>query len=131
LIRKLKSGLLGISHVIVDEIHERCADSDFLLIILKDMIQTYPDLRVILMSANVNIKLFSGYFNNCPIIDVGECCYLVEGLYIFLINFEKVQILNYVTIIIFHYIGMSLCCVILFLIIIENHCIKEIFLNQF
>lgn len=79
MLRKLKYGLIGISHVIVDEIHERRADSEFLLIILKDMVQKYPDLKVILMSANANLKVFSKYFNNCPIIDVKGRCYPVKG----------------------------------------------------
>lgn len=76
--------MFGISHVIIDEIHERCADNEFLLIILKDMVQKYPDLRMILMSANANLKLFNGYFNNCPVIDVEGRCYPVKGfVYIF------------------------------------------------
>lgn len=71
--------MIGISHVIVDEIHERHADSEFLLIILKEMVKKYPDLRVILMSANANLKTFSKYFSNCPIINVQGRCYPVKG----------------------------------------------------
>jgi len=79
LIRKLKTGLFGITHVIVDEIHERRASCELLLIILKDMVQKYLDLKVILMSANANLNIFSKYFNNCPIIDVEGNCYPVKG----------------------------------------------------
>lgn len=70
LLRKLESGLRGVSHVIVDEIHERDVNSDFLLVVLRDMIHTYPDLRVILMSATIDTSLFSSYFGNCPVIEV-------------------------------------------------------------
>lgn len=70
LLRKLESGLRGVSHVIVDEIHERDVNSDFLLVVLRDMIHTYPDLRVILMSATIDTTLFSGYFGDCPVIEV-------------------------------------------------------------
>ncbi|XP_025425468.1 ATP-dependent RNA helicase A-like isoform X1 [Sipha flava] len=91
LIRKLKNGLIGVSHVIVDEIHERRADSEFLLIILKNMVQKYPDLRVILMSANANLKVFSKYFNNCPIIDVKGRCYPVKEYFLE----DIVQMLNF------------------------------------
>jgi len=79
LIRKLKTSLFGVTHVIVDEIHERRAGCELLLIILKDMVKKYPDLKVILMSANANLNLFSKYFNNCPVIDVEGNCYPVKG----------------------------------------------------
>lgn len=65
--------------MIVDEVHERRADCDFLLAILRDMVDKYPDLRVILMSANANLKVFRKYFNNCPVIDTQGHCYPVQG----------------------------------------------------
>lgn len=70
LLRKLEAGLVGISHVIVDEIHERDLNSDFLLVVLRDMLGMYPELRVVLMSATIDTSLFSRYFNNCPVIEV-------------------------------------------------------------
>lgn len=79
LIRKLKTGLFGVTHIIVDEIHERRAGCELLLIILKDMVQKYSDLKIILMSANANLNIFSKYFNDCPIIDVEGNCYPVKG----------------------------------------------------
>ena len=68
LLRKLESGLRGVSHVIVDEIHERDINSDFILIALRDMTLTFPELRVILMSATIDTTLFCKYFDNCPVI---------------------------------------------------------------
>ena len=38
LLRKLEGGLRGVSHVIVDEIHERDINTDFVLIVLRDMV---------------------------------------------------------------------------------------------
>lgn len=70
LLRKLEAGLRGVSHVIVDEIHERDVNSDFLLVVLRDMIHSYPDIRVILMSATIDTTLFSNYFGNCPVIEI-------------------------------------------------------------
>ncbi|XP_026744887.1 dosage compensation regulator-like isoform X1 [Trichoplusia ni] len=70
LLRKLEGGLRGVSHVLVDEVHERDADTDFALILLRDMAHTYPDLRIILMSATVDTTLFTQYFGNCPVIEV-------------------------------------------------------------
>jgi HrpA-like RNA helicase len=62
--------LAGVTHVVVDEVHERSLDSDFLLILLRRLLAKRKDLKVILMSATVNAQLFSSYFNNCPYITV-------------------------------------------------------------
>lgn len=79
LLRKLEDGMRGISHIIVDEIHERDVNSDFLMVVLKDMVYNYPDLRVIFMSATINTDMFSKYFNCCPVINVEGMCYAVKG----------------------------------------------------
>ncbi|KAG1934781.1 ATP-dependent RNA helicase A [Pimephales promelas] len=70
LLRKLEAGIRGISHVIVDEIHERDLNSDFLLVVLRDVVQAYPDVRIILMSATIDTTMFREYFFNCPVIEV-------------------------------------------------------------
>lgn len=51
-----------------DEVHERDRFSDFLLIVLRDLLPKYPNLHLVLMSAAYNIELFSKYFNECPVI---------------------------------------------------------------
>ena len=82
LLRKLEAGLRGISHVIVDEIHERDVNSDFLLIVLRDMVHTYPDMRVILMSATIDTTLFSTYFGNCPVVEVPGRSYPIQEYFL-------------------------------------------------
>ncbi|XP_038701366.1 DExH-box ATP-dependent RNA helicase DExH1 isoform X2 [Tripterygium wilfordii] len=62
--------LTGVSHLLVDEIHERGMNEDFLLIILRDLLPRRPDLRLILMSATINAELFSKYFGNAPTIHI-------------------------------------------------------------
>ena len=57
--------LQGTSHVILDEIHERDLNSDFLMIILRDLLPKRPDLKIILMSATLNAEMFSQYFCKC------------------------------------------------------------------
>ncbi|XP_008183325.1 ATP-dependent RNA helicase A-like [Acyrthosiphon pisum] len=91
LLRKLENGMRGISHVIVDEIHERGVNSDFLMVVLKDMVYNYPDLRVIFMSATINTAMFSKYFNCCPVIDIKGRCYPVKEYFLE----DIVQVLNY------------------------------------
>lgn len=44
--------------------------SDFLLLVLKDLIVQRSDLKIILMSATLNAHLFSDYFYDCPSIHV-------------------------------------------------------------
>uniref|UniRef100_A0AAG5DB48 RNA helicase n=1 Tax=Anopheles atroparvus TaxID=41427 RepID=A0AAG5DB48_ANOAO len=82
LLRKLEAGLRGVSHVIVDEIHERDVNSDFILVVLRDMVHTYPDLRVILMSATIDTTLFSSYFGECPVLEVQGRTFPVEQLFL-------------------------------------------------
>lgn len=54
----------------VDEIHERGMNEDFLLIVLKDILSRRRDLRLILMSATLNVELFSSYFRGAPTIHI-------------------------------------------------------------
>lgn len=71
LLRTLMSGesvLASVSHVIVDEIHERDRLSDFVLIVLKEALAKFRLLRLVLMSATAESSRLSAYFNNCPII---------------------------------------------------------------
>jgi ATP-dependent RNA helicase A len=44
--------------------------TDFLLIVLRDMLQKFPDLRVILMSATVDTDMFVKYFDNATLLTV-------------------------------------------------------------
>ncbi|KAF6766323.1 pre-mRNA-splicing factor ATP-dependent RNA helicase prp22 [Ephemerocybe angulata] len=59
-----------ITHIIIDEVHERSIESDFLLIVLKSLIRERPDLKVILMSATVDAEKISEYFGGCPTLHV-------------------------------------------------------------
>ncbi|XP_021773440.1 DExH-box ATP-dependent RNA helicase DExH3-like [Chenopodium quinoa] len=72
LLRRLLSdrNLNGVTHVFVDEIHERGMNEDFLLIVLKDLLPRRRDLRLILMSATLNAELFSNYFEGAPMIHI-------------------------------------------------------------
>ncbi|XP_037762223.1 ATP-dependent RNA helicase A isoform X1 [Chelonia mydas] len=82
LLRKLEAGIRGISHVIVDEIHERDINTDFLMVVLRDVVEAYPEIRVILMSATIDTTMFCEYFFNCPIIEVYGRTYPVEEYFL-------------------------------------------------
>ncbi|KAK5791560.1 hypothetical protein VI817_006869 [Penicillium citrinum] len=56
------SSLSDVSHVVVDEVHERSLDTDFLLALLRDVLRYRKDLKVILMSATLDADIFMNYF---------------------------------------------------------------------
>lgn len=56
------AALADISHVVVDEVHERSLDTDFLLVLLRQILRTRKDLKVILMSATLDADVFEAYF---------------------------------------------------------------------
>lgn len=80
LLRKLQQDhhLSSLTHIIVDEVHERSVQSDFLLTILKDVVMRRSDLRLILMSATVDCHKFSSYFSNCPVVTIPGRTFPVE-----------------------------------------------------
>ncbi|OWZ22567.1 ATP-dependent RNA helicase [Phytophthora megakarya] len=100
LLRKLQDPCtLGeeVSHVIVDEVHERDLQSDVLLAMLRQFLAegnaarrrkfggTLPPLKVILMSATLNAASFQQYFGGssvCPMIEVPGRTFPVEQFYL-------------------------------------------------
>ena len=56
--------------VIVDEVHERHIHGDFLLGILRGLLDRRQSLKLVLMSATINIQLFSSYFEGAPVVRV-------------------------------------------------------------
>ncbi|PWY88986.1 DEAD/DEAH box helicase [Aspergillus heteromorphus CBS 117.55] len=56
------SSLADVTHVVVDEVHERSLDTDFLLALLRDVCRYRKDIKVILMSATLDAAIFSNYF---------------------------------------------------------------------
>ncbi|XP_054712287.1 ATP-dependent RNA helicase A-like isoform X2 [Uloborus diversus] len=92
LLRKLESGLRGVSHVIVDEIHERDVNTDFILVVLRDMVRAFPQMRVILMSATIDTTMFQEYFGNCPIIEVSGRTFPVQEYFLE----DCIQMVNFI-----------------------------------
>ena len=66
--------LSKISHILIDEVHERAADTDMLLLFIRRLVKVRKDLKVILMSATLDAEKFQNYFNefklDCPAIAV-------------------------------------------------------------
>ncbi|KAK0178149.1 hypothetical protein PV328_002126 [Microctonus aethiopoides] len=64
------SALATITHIIVDEVHERDRFCDFLLIALKEALIKYRTLKLVLMSATMDTNIFVKYFSQCTVINV-------------------------------------------------------------
>ncbi|KAL7543887.1 hypothetical protein ACHAXR_013327 [Thalassiosira sp. AJA248-18] len=64
LLRQLQSqnALENISHIVIDEVHERHLDTDVLLAILKQTLPSLPHLTVVLMSATMDADRFAKYW---------------------------------------------------------------------
>ncbi|XP_066567383.1 3'-5' RNA helicase YTHDC2 [Amia ocellicauda] len=85
LLRTLMGGdtaLSTVTHVIVDEVHERDGLSDFLLTKIKDMLQELPSLRLILSSAALDVNLFIKYFGSCPVVHIKGRPFEVKELFL-------------------------------------------------
>lgn len=79
------SSLADISHVVVDEVHERSLDTDFLLALLRDVLRHRKDLKLILMSATLDANIFTQYFGGdgkVGRVNISGRTFPVEDLYI-------------------------------------------------
>lgn len=84
-LRTLMSGdasLNTVTHVIVDEVHERDGLTDFLLTKMRDVLQNIPTLKLILSSAALDIDLFLQYFGSCPILHIKGRLFDVKELFL-------------------------------------------------
>ncbi|KAI9707317.1 MAG: hypothetical protein M1836_000277 [Candelina mexicana] len=72
------SDLGDITHIVLDEVHERSIESDFLLIVLRKLMLRRPELKVVLMSATVDAQRFSTYLNEAPVLNVPGRTFPVE-----------------------------------------------------
>lgn len=73
---------LDITHVVLDEVHERTIDSDFLLVVLRRLMQKRPDLKLILMSATLEAQRFSTYLGGVPVLNIPGRTFPVEMKYL-------------------------------------------------
>jgi ATP-dependent RNA helicase DHX57 len=91
--------LSGVSHIVLDEVHERGLESDLLLLLLRQAVASRkaavagkgqrkmasagagtaagavpPPPKLVLMSATADAELFANYFRQVRLDMVGACC---------------------------------------------------------
>ena len=79
------ASLADVSHVIIDEVHERSLDTDFLLVLLRDVLKKRKDLKLILMSATLDGGVFEEYFKaggKVGRVEISGRTYPVEDYYL-------------------------------------------------
>lgn len=78
---KLDPWLSKYSVIMVDEAHERSLNIDFVLGLLKRVLISRPDFKVIVSSATMNAEAFSRYFNDCPVVTIETQTFPVTMVY--------------------------------------------------
>jgi len=74
--------LADVTHVIIDEVHERHVNTDFLMIALKEVLARRPTLKLILMSATLDADRLSEYWGGAPHIAMPGRTFPVEDRYL-------------------------------------------------
>ncbi len=69
------------SIIMVDEAHERSLNIDFILGLLKGVLTSRPEFKVIISSATINAAAFSAYFRGAPVISIETPVFPVTMIY--------------------------------------------------
>ena len=68
---------------IIDEAHERKVNIDLLLYLLKNVVKSRPEFRLIIMSATINREVFERYYSDITVLEVsGKPNYPIESIYL-------------------------------------------------
>ena len=72
LLRRLQrpDGLADVTHVVVDEAHERDVLTDFLLVALKTKTLPTTSVKLLVMSATLDAGLFASYFGGAAAVEI-------------------------------------------------------------
>jgi len=84
LLRRLQGDptLEGVTHVLVDEVHERNVDTDFLLAILKTLLRRRPDIKLLLMSATMDASIFCEYYGTRSVLKIPGFVHPVKDVFL-------------------------------------------------
>ncbi|GHV84848.1 ATP-dependent helicase HrpA [Spirochaetia bacterium] len=78
---KLDPWLSRYAVMIIDEAHERSLNIDFILGLLKRVLEERKEFKVIVSSATINAEVFSEYFGECPVVKIDAQTFPVTMVY--------------------------------------------------
>jgi RNA helicase HrpA len=78
---KLDPWLSKYNVIVVDEAHERSLNIDFTLGLLKRVLESRRDFKVIISSATINAEVFCEYFGGCPVVKIDAQRFPVTLIY--------------------------------------------------
>jgi HrpA-like RNA helicase len=78
---KLDPWLSKYSVLVVDEAHERSLNIDFSLGLLKRVLESRREFKVIISSATINAEVFCEYFGGCPVVKIDAQRFPVTLIY--------------------------------------------------
>jgi HrpA-like RNA helicase len=78
---KLDPWLSKYGCLVVDEAHERSLNIDFILGLLKRVLESRKEFKVVVSSATINAQVFSEYFGECPVVKIDAITYPVTLIY--------------------------------------------------
>ena len=78
---KLDPWLSKYSVLVVDEAHERSLNIDFTLGLLKRVLESRREFKVIISSATINAEVFCAYFGGCPVVKIDAQRFPVTLIY--------------------------------------------------
>lgn len=71
------------THIILDEVHERSLEMDIVLARVNKLLLKYPQLKIIIMSATIDMDVVCGYFNDIHVVDIcSKSCHPVTIRYL-------------------------------------------------
>ena len=77
-----------VTHVVLDEVHERSVQADMLSLVLKSLLDRYKAVSLVIMSATMCANIFQEYFNantlenGVPQMDVGGSPFRVKDVFL-------------------------------------------------
>ncbi|MDR1507998.1 MAG: ATP-dependent RNA helicase [Treponema sp.] len=78
---KLDPWLSKYGVLVIDEAHERSLNIDFILGLLKRVLEERKEFKVIVSSATINAEVFSEYFGECPVVKIDAQTFPVTLVY--------------------------------------------------